>query len=238
MPIRKLLIANRAEIAIRVAKTCRTLGISPVAVFSDADRDAPHTRAADESVAIGPSYLNIDRIIDAAKKINADAIHPGYGFLAENADFAEACERAGISFIGPSSKAIRLMGLKTGSRDIAASAGVPILPDYHASSRSIDYPVIIKAAAGGGGRGMRIVPNSAELPEALDEVIAKGLAKDPALRYRSSGELAGACVAAVGLEPLSQPPDAPELPHGSTPPSSGDGAGGAARPGARTIISE
>ena len=143
------------------------MGISPVAVFSDADRNAPHARAGDEAVAIGPSYLHIDRIIDAARKTSSDAIHPGYGFLAENADFAEACDRAGIVFIGPAPKTIGMMGRKTGGRDVAASAGVPVIPAYHPSNtRDMTFPVLIKAVAGGGGRGMRIVRDASELAAA------------------------------------------------------------------------
>ena len=168
MPIRTLLIANRGEIAVRIANTCRAMGISPVVVFSDTDSDAPHTRAGDQAAAIGPSYLNIDRIIDAARKASADAIHPGYGFLAENADFAEACQRAGIVFIGPPPNVIRMMGLKTGGRKIAASAGVNVVPAYDPASRDMLFPVLVKASAGGGGRGMRIVRESSELAEALD----------------------------------------------------------------------
>jgi propionyl-CoA carboxylase alpha chain len=144
------------------------MGISPVAVFSDVDRNAPHIHAGDEAVAIGPSYLNIDQMIDAARKTSGDAIHPGYGFLAENADFADACERAGIVFIGPSATAIRKMGLKTGGREIAAAAGVPVVPAYHPSAKDMRFPVLIKASAGGGGRGMRIVRQASELAEALE----------------------------------------------------------------------
>jgi propionyl-CoA carboxylase alpha chain len=144
------------------------MGISPVVVFSDTDRHSPHIRAGDEAAAIGPSYLSIDRIIDAARKTNADAIHPGYGFLSENADFAEACQRAGIVFIGPSPNVIRRMGLKTGGREMAASAGVPVVPAYDPASRDMSFPVLIKASAGGGGRGMRIVRKSSELADALD----------------------------------------------------------------------
>jgi propionyl-CoA carboxylase alpha chain len=144
------------------------MGISPVVVFSDTDSGAPHTRAGDRAAAIGPSYLNIDRIIDAARRTSADAIHPGYGFLAENADFADACERAGMVFIGPPPNVIRMMGLKTGGREIAASAGVPVVPAYDPASRDMLFPVLVKASAGGGGRGMRIVRESSELAEALD----------------------------------------------------------------------
>ena len=167
MPIRTLLIANRGEIAVRIANTCRAMGISPVVVFSDIDSDSPHARAGDQAVAIGPSYLNIDRVIEAARKVNADAIHPGYGFLAENADFAEASQRAGIVFIGPSPNVIRRMGLKTGGREIAASTGVPVVPAYDPASRDILFPVLVKASAGGGGRGMRIVRQLSDLAGAL-----------------------------------------------------------------------
>jgi len=145
------------------------MGISPLAVFSDADRDAPHARSIDEAVAIGPSYLHIDRILDAAHKTGSDAIHPGYGFLAENADFAEACDRAGILFIGPAAKTIRMMGMKTGGREVAAVAGVPVIPAYHPSNtKDMAFPVLIKAVAGGGGRGMRIVRDASELETAIE----------------------------------------------------------------------
>jgi acetyl/propionyl-CoA carboxylase alpha subunit len=167
LPIRKILIANRGEIAVRIARTAREMGISPVAVYSDADGTALHLRAADESVAIGASYLNIDRILDAARRTDADAIHPGYGFLAENADFAEACHRAGILFIGPSADAIRKMGSKVAAREIAASAGVPVVPAIDLKA-AFEFPVLIKASAGGGGRGMRIVNSVAHLDEALE----------------------------------------------------------------------
>ncbi len=136
-------------------------------VFSDADRNAPHARAGDEAVAIGASYLSIDRIIDAARRTDSDAVHPGYGFLAENADFADACQRAGIVFIGPSPNVIRMMGLKTGGRDVAASAGVPVISAYDPTSREIKFPVLIKASAGGGGRGMRIVRDPSQLEDAI-----------------------------------------------------------------------
>ena len=143
------------------------MGISPVVIYSDADRGAPHIRAGDEAVAIGPSYLAIDKMIDAARSVGADAIHPGYGFLAENSDFAEACRSAGIIFVGPTPEAIRMMGLKTAAREIAASAGVPVVPAYESIER-VEYPVLIKASAGGGGRGMRIVRGPEQLEAALD----------------------------------------------------------------------
>jgi propionyl-CoA carboxylase alpha chain len=168
LPIRKLLIANRGEIAVRIARTCREMGIRSVGVYSDADRNAPHARTVDEAVTIGASYLDIARILHAARSAGADAIHPGYGFLAENAVFAEACEQAGLIFIGPSAEAIRSMGLKTGARDIAASAGVPIVPVGLPYDGPAGFPVIVKASAGGGGRGMRVVRSPEALAEGLE----------------------------------------------------------------------
>ena len=136
-------------------------------MYSDADRAAYHTRAADEAVAIGASYLDIERMVEAARRVGADAIHPGYGFLAENAEFAEACGQAGIVFIGPSPQTIRKMGLKTAARELAAAAGVPVAPAYGRGD-AMEYPVLIKASAGGGGRGMRIVREAGELDAALE----------------------------------------------------------------------
>ncbi|HLG14224.1 MAG TPA: acetyl-CoA carboxylase biotin carboxylase subunit [Blastocatellia bacterium] len=179
----KILIANRGEIALRVMRTCRAMGISTVAVYSDADIRSPHVRFADEAVHIGPSpakdsYLRIDDIIDAAQRARVDAIHPGYGFLAENADFADACEAADLKFIGPSPDVIRKMGLKTTARKIMAEAGVPIVPGYDGEGQgfevlrdkalTIGLPILIKASAGGGGKGMRIVRQAADLQDALD----------------------------------------------------------------------
>ena len=176
----KILIANRSEIAIRIMRTCRAMGIESVAVYSDADEHAPHTRIADQAVHIGPppateSYLNIDRIIEAAAKTRADAIHPGYGFLSENAALADACKAAGIVFIGPSSDVIRKMGSKSVARRLAVEAGVPVVPGYDGEAQdigvlrdhaiAIGFPVLIKASAGGGGKGMRIV----NLPGAFEE---------------------------------------------------------------------
>jgi acyl-CoA carboxylase subunit alpha len=162
LPIRKLLIANRGEIAVRIARTCREMGISPAVVYTEVDRNAPHTRAGDEAVAIGESYLDIAKIVEAAQRVGADAIHPGYGFLSENAGFAEACKNAGLIFIGPSPDVIRKMGLKSAARELAASAGVPVVPG------EMQFPVIIKASAGGGGRGMRIVHDAAQFQEAFE----------------------------------------------------------------------
>ncbi|HLJ50203.1 MAG TPA: biotin carboxylase N-terminal domain-containing protein [Bryobacteraceae bacterium] len=166
--LRKLLIANRGEIAVRIIRTCRSMGIETVAVYSDFDHNALHVRQADEAVLIGPpppreSYLNIDAIIDAARKTGADAIHPGYGFLSENADFAAACESAGITFIGPTPEVIRAMGSKEKARRIAEQAGVPVVPKPVPGT----FPVLIKASAGGGGRGMRIVRDAAELDQSF-----------------------------------------------------------------------
>jgi geranyl-CoA carboxylase alpha subunit len=181
-PFRKILIANRGEIALRIMRTARRLGYGVVAVYSDADRDALHVREADEALRIGEalpaqSYLNIAAIIAAAKMSGADAIHPGYGFLAENEDFAQACRDAGLVFIGPSPEAIKAMGNKAGAKAIMQAAGVPCVPGYQgadqgdaamlAEAGKIGFPVMIKAVAGGGGRGMRLVPDAAAFPDAL-----------------------------------------------------------------------
>jgi len=179
---KKILIANRGEIACRVIKTARRLGIATVAVYSDADRHARHVRMADEAVHIGgaaskDSYLKADIILKAAKDTGAQAIHPGYGFLSENEDFAAACEKAKIKFIGPSAKAIDAMGLKDKAKDIMAKAGVPVVPGYQGEKQDvkfltqqageIGYPVLIKAVAGGGGKGMRLVEKEKDFAEAL-----------------------------------------------------------------------
>src|SRR5687768_15632544 len=187
MPIRRVLVANRGEIAVRVMRTCRERGLETVAVYSDVDRLAPHVQIADAAVAIGPaaaaeSYLVIDKIIEACKQTGADAVHPGYGFLSENEDFAEACEAAGITFIGPSADAMRKMGSKTEARKTVMAAGAPVVPGDNgpegngfpsaeaalASAKKIGFPVLLKAAAGGGGKGMRLVANEADLPAAFD----------------------------------------------------------------------
>jgi acetyl-CoA carboxylase biotin carboxylase subunit len=180
--IRRLLVANRGEIACRVMRTCRSLGIATVAVFSDADANARHVREADEAIHIGESaasasYLNIPAIIAAARRAGADAIHPGYGFLAENSDFAAACDAAGLIFVGPSAEVIWRMGSKREAKRLAVEAGVPVVPGYAgedtsdarllAAAQEIGYPVMVKASAGGGGKGMRIVTDAGDLPAAL-----------------------------------------------------------------------
>src|SRR5215510_4668212 len=198
MIFRRILIANRAEIAVRIMRTCRAMGIESVAVYSDVDRHALHVRMADQALPIGPappkeSYLNIDAILTAAKKVRADAIHPGYGFLAENPEFAGACENAGIAFIGPRSNVIRAMGSKIEARKLAVEADVPVVPSpQHAQNQNLrvpgtpvpsipstpgapseedfarlGFPLLIKASAGGGGRGMRIVRRKNEFQEAV-----------------------------------------------------------------------
>jgi acetyl-CoA carboxylase, biotin carboxylase subunit len=179
---RKILIANRGEIALRVIRACREMGIRTVAVYSEADRESLHVRFADEDVCIGPaaardSYLNIPRLIAAAEITGADAIHPGYGFLAENAEFAEICERSDIVFIGPSAEQIRLMGDKAMARRTMMSVGVPTVPGSEGAidepgaaletAREIGFPVLIKAAAGGGGKGMRVAADADSFPAQL-----------------------------------------------------------------------
>jgi 3-methylcrotonyl-CoA carboxylase alpha subunit len=179
---RTLLIANRGEIAVRVIRTAKALGLRTVAVFSEADRDAMHVAMADEAVLLGParardSYLSIERVIEAAHKSGAEAVHPGYGFLSESAEFAQACLDAGIVFVGPTAAMIRLMGSKSGSKLLMEQAGVPLVPGYHgeaqddatlaSAAEEIGFPVLIKASAGGGGRGMRIVHSASELANAV-----------------------------------------------------------------------
>jgi len=200
--IRKVLIANRGEIACRVIRACRELDIKTVAVFSDADREAVHVRMADEAVALGPapareSYLVADKLIGAVRATRADAVHPGYGFLSENADFAEAVAATGAVFIGPPPSAIRAMGGKTSARALMQAAGVPVVPgdngqdgrgfasaaEAKAAAARIGYPVLLKAAAGGGGRGMRLVASEDKLEAALESARreAKGAFADDAV---------------------------------------------------------
>ncbi len=181
-PFRKVLIANRGEIAVRIARAVRELGATPVAIFSEADRNALHVRVAGEAYPVGPppsreSYLSIERVLAAAKRAKADAIHPGYGFLSENAEFAQAVVDAGITWVGPPPKAIAQMGSKTGARDLMRAAGVPIVPgtpgpvtgldEVRAAADAVGYPVLIKAAGGGGGKGMRRVDAPPDLEAAL-----------------------------------------------------------------------
>jgi acetyl-CoA carboxylase, biotin carboxylase subunit len=179
----KILIANRGEIAVRVVRACREMNVSPVTVYSDADAAALHVRLADEAYNIGPapsseSYLRIDRIVETAKRCGADAIHPGYGFLSENAEFARACEAAGITFIGPPADAMELMGSKTNARRAAIAAGAPVVPgttepltsveDARETAARFGYPIMLKAAAGGGGKGMRLVAGEDELESSFE----------------------------------------------------------------------
>lgn len=187
-PIKKILVANRGEIALRVMRTCRELGIATVAVYSDADRTMPFVMFADEALHIGPSpssqsYLKKEKIIESALSVKADAIHPGYGFLSENADFARMVSDAGLIFIGPPADSIRAMGDKTEARKLVLAAGLPTVPgtkepitsDTEAAkvAKSIGYPVLIKAAAGGGGKGMRVVKNAGELSSALSSAASE-----------------------------------------------------------------
>ncbi len=166
--INRLLIANRGEIACRIIRTARDMGLHTIALHTDLDRSAPHVRAADESVAIG-SYLDIDAVLAAAKASSADAIHPGYGFLSERSAFARAIEEAGLTLVGPSSTVMDQMGRKDAAREIAVQAGVPVVPAYdvEGAADSFDYPVLVKAAAGGGGKGMRVVREAGEYAEAV-----------------------------------------------------------------------
>lgn len=186
---KKILIANRGEIAIRIMRACRELGIQTVALYSDADQNALHVQQADEAMHIGPaaakeSYLDMDKIIRAAKQANADAIHPGYGFLSENASFAAAVASAGLTFIGPSADSIRLMGDKVESKMRMKEAGVPVVPgvegveskgDFENAAKKIGYPVLVKAAAGGGGKGMRVVNDESQLHEAIESARREAL---------------------------------------------------------------
>jgi len=181
--ITKLLIANRGEIAERIIRTCREMGIATVALFSDADRDARYVRKADEAIYIGSSspaesYLNIEKIIHAAKSSNANAIHPGYGFLAENAAFAAKCRDEGIIFVGPSPEVIESMGSKTKAKELVQKLGIPVIEGYNgknqdnktliSEAKKIGFPVLLKAAMGGGGKGMRIINNEGELTAGIE----------------------------------------------------------------------
>ncbi len=188
--IKKLLVANRGEIALRVMRSAKEMGIATVAVYSEADRNALHVRFADEAICIGPpasseSYLRIEKIMAAAQQTGADAIHPGYGFLSENEDFARACEQAGIIFVGPSGDSIELMGSKLGAKAAVAKFGVPLVPgtsepissivEAKKIASEIGYPILIKASAGGGGKGMRIVENEGEFEEQMTRAVSEAV---------------------------------------------------------------
>src|SRR5215204_1878462 len=189
LPFTKILVANRGEIAIRICRTLRELEIASVAVYSEADRGSLHVSMADEAYLVGPgtpaeSYLNQKRILDAARRAGAEAVHPGYGFLAENADFARAVEAAGLVWIGPPSEAIELMGSKTEARTAMRDAGVPIIPGATDPVESVEevlrlgdeigYPLIVKAAAGGGGKGMKLVAEPSEAERAFQSARREG----------------------------------------------------------------
>lgn len=196
MPLQRVLVANRGEIALRLMRTLRVMGLSPIAVYSDADAGSPHVRLADRAVALGgsapaESYLNISRLVDAARESGADSVIPGYGFLSENADFAQACEEAGLTFIGPSPQSIRQMGSKIEARELARRANVPLIPggpaetleEARTSAARLGYPLMIKASAGGGGKGMRLVNSEATLEDAFAR------AQSEALRAFGSGRV-------------------------------------------------
>src|SRR5437588_4806755 len=186
---KKILIANRGEIAVRLIRACQEMGIASAAVYSDVDRASLQVRKADEAYHLGAaaaaeSYLNIAKILALAKKCGAEAIHPGYGFLSENADFAEACERSGVKFIGPSAAAMRVMGSKTSARRAVQAANVPTVPgssrglsreEAKSTAEKIGYPVMLKAAAGGGGKGMRVVRGPAAVASAYDSAGSEAL---------------------------------------------------------------
>lgn len=186
--MKKILIANRGEIAIRIMKTAQKMGIKTVAVYSSADRNAPHVKLADQAICIGEppskqSYLRGDKIIEAAKQLNVDAIHPGYGFLSENANFAELCEQNNIIFIGPKSKAIRIMGSKLAAKEAVKAYNIPMVPGSDEAitdmakakviAKEIGFPILIKASAGGGGKGMRIVEKEADLESQMNRAISE-----------------------------------------------------------------
>ena len=185
---KKILVANRGEIALRIMRSAKEMGIATVAVYSEADRDAPFVRAADEAVCIGPppskeSYLVIDKLVQVCKDLKVDAVHPGYGFLSENGDFAQALEKAGVVFIGPTPHAMHVMGDKLAAKEAVRKFGVPLVPgtegavsgleEAEAVAKTITFPILIKAAAGGGGKGMRIVEKESDLREALERAISE-----------------------------------------------------------------
>ncbi|WP_031530770.1 acetyl-CoA carboxylase biotin carboxylase subunit [Dyadobacter crusticola] len=189
--IKKILVANRGEIALRIMRTSREMNIATVAVFSEADRKSPHVRYADEAVCIGPpasseSYLNIEKILRVCRELHVDAIHPGYGFLSENAEFARRVKEAGLIFIGPSAESIEVMGSKLAAKQAAAKYNIPMVPgtvsaitdrtEAKQTAREIGYPVLIKASAGGGGKGMRVVDSEADFDEQMDRAVSEALA--------------------------------------------------------------
>ena len=196
---RKLLIGNRGEIAVRILRACRELGITSVAVYSDVDRASLHVRMADEAYFIGPapsreSYLRIDKLMEVAAQAGCDALHPGYGFLAENPELPRACAEAGITFVGPSAEAMERLGSKTAARELAHRAGVPMVPGVRESipqleaarriAEEIGYPILLKAVAGGGGKGMRMVASANELPAAWRERAIRSLSKRTSSGWR------------------------------------------------------
>ena len=185
--LQRILIANRGEIAVRILRACREIGVDAVTVYSAADADSLHVQLSPNAVCIGPakaadSYLNVDALLTVAKETGCDAIHPGYGFLSENADFAQRCADEGIAFIGPSAQVISTMGNKAAARELMKPAGVPVVPgsdgsvadvaEAHRIADEIGYPVLIKAAAGGGGRGIFLVTNEDELEDAFEKASA------------------------------------------------------------------
>src|ERR1700690_672210 len=200
--IKRLLVSNRGEIVCRIVRTARRLGVTTIAVYSDADRGAQHVRVADEAYHLGPapaaqSYLDLDRIIALAKRVGADAVHPGYGFLSENAQFAQACHDAGLIFVGPPAAAIKAMGSKSASKAAMAAVGVPVAPGYHgedqtpqrlaAEAARVGFPLIIKASAGGGGKGMQVVNSTSEVAAAVESaqrLARTALCGDPLLLER------------------------------------------------------
>jgi propionyl-CoA carboxylase alpha chain len=186
--VKKILIANRGEITLRIMRTCRQMGIKTVAVYSEADKNAPFVRFADEAVCIGPapskeSYLKGEKIIEVAKSLNVDGIHPGYGFLSENSDFARKVKNAGIEFIGPTAEAMDLMGSKLAAKDTAQKNNIPLVPgtdgaisdlkEAKSISAKIGFPVLVKASAGGGGKGMRIVENESEFEDQMKRAMSE-----------------------------------------------------------------
>jgi acetyl-CoA carboxylase, biotin carboxylase subunit len=233
-PFRKILIANRGEIALRVICACKELGIRTVAVYSEADRYSLHTRFADEAICIGPpksarSYLDIPSIISAAEITNVDAIHPGYGFLSENAGFAEVCEVSQIKFIGPKPDVIRMMGVKERARAFMREAGVPVLAgspgvlktaeEALEVAEEIGYPVILKASAGGGGRGMRVVERAAayRISSTGRSPRQCGDSGRARMQHPAAASETGGGVAFAGGRPVSPPDDCGETADGVVP---------------------